>query len=379
MKTIGSLSFIVSLLIGLTGNSQNLVSGSIQHGGITRTFQYYVPAIYNSNTSVPLVLNLHGYTSNASQQAAYTKFHEIADTANFITVYPDGTIQSTTNQRFWNFGIYGETVDDKGFLEALIDHFSNEYNINQNKIYCTGMSNGGYMSYLMACESAKIAKIGCVTGSMSLPMYINCNSLSAKPIIHIHGTADNVVSYTGNTTSKAVEDVVAFWANRNGCNATPNIYAIPNTNTSDGATAERWLYNGSASGNTVELFKVIGGGHTWPGAIHLGVNGNTCQDFNASKEIWRFFNNYTAELSIAKLENNQKVIYPNPTNGLIQFDTELDINLVEVTDLQGRLIQTIQGNNLKQINLENLENGNYIVKLQTQTGEFVHQQITYLK
>lgn len=357
------IGFIVS---GYTIQAQTTINGSFVHNGLTRTYSFYVPASYTSGQPVPLVLNLHGYTSNGSQQSLYGNFKPIADTANFIVVHPDGTIDPSSSQRYWNFGILGSTVDDAGFLEALIDTISAHYSINPNRVYSTGMSNGGYMSYALACESSRFAAIGCVTGSMSVVMYNNCNPTIPIPTIHIHGTLDAVVPYVGNATSKAVEDVSLSWATKNGCNTTPNITQVPNTNTTDGATAERYLYSGGNNGHTVELFKVTGGGHTWPGApIPLPGSGNTCMDFSASIEIWRFFSQYDRSntASLNKTTFNDLSVYPNPSTGLIHFQSEHSINEVTILDLQGRSIEKINGNNILQIDLQHLKAGNYFLEL----------------
>lgn len=358
-------TFIVLLIATFNGNAQT-INGSFVHGGITRTYSFYVPASYIPGQAVPLVLNLHGYTSNGSQQSIYGNFKPIADTANFIVVHPDGTIDQMTSQRYWNFGIFGSTVDDLGFLEALIDTISAHYTINPNRVYSTGMSNGGYMSYYLACQSNKFAAVGSVTGSMSVPMYNSCTPSNPIPTIQIHGTNDPTVPYSGNSTSKPVEDVVLFWADKNECNLTPVITSVPNTNTTDGATAERYLYAGGTNGHTVEFFKVTGGGHTWPGApVPLPGAGNTCMDFNASKEIWRFFSQYqsSGQVGVTTIPTADFAIYPNPSEGTIYFDSELRIERVRIFDLQGRLMETIEAETIASIDLTALNKGNYLLEI----------------
>lgn len=207
--------------------AQTTISGSFVHEGRTRTYLFYVPAIYNSSQAVPLVLNLHGYTSNGSQQSMYGNFKPIADTANFIVVHPDGTLDPYTNQPFWNFGIYGATVNDLGFLEALIDTISTHYMIDQNRIYSVGMSNGGFMSYALACQSNRFAAVGSVTGSMTNQMYDACTPSHPIPTIQIHGTADSVNPYNGNSTTKSIEEVTEFWVAQNGCNPSPTLFSVP--------------------------------------------------------------------------------------------------------------------------------------------------------
>lgn len=335
-------------------------------GGINRTYSFYVPASYVPGQAVPLVLNLHGYTSSGAQQAVYGDFRPIADTANFIVVHPDGSVDPVTSQRFWNFGIFGTNVDDVGFLEALIDTIAADYTINSDRVYCTGMSNGSFMCYALACQTNRFAAIGSVTGSMSVTMYNSCNPGHPTPVIHIHGTADSINPYAGNTISKNIQDVVLFWANNNSCNITPSFTQVPDTDPTDNATAEHYLYSGGVNGNTVEHFKVIGGGHTWPGSsINLTGNGNTCHDFSASKEIWRFFSQYelSAPAAVNEYVTTELIVWPNPVNGMLYFRAENIINSIVVMDLQGRIVEERTGENIRQLDLGHLIAGNYLVKI----------------
>lgn len=348
-------------------NAQTTINGSFDHDGINRTYALYIPASYSQGQPVPLVLNLHGYTSTGALQAIYGDFKPIADTANFLVVHPNGTPDPISGFQFWNFGIFGTNVDDVGFLEALIDTISIHYSINPDRVYCTGISNGGFMTYAMACESDRFAAIGSVTGSMSVTMYNNCNPHHPTPAIHIHGTADSTNPYNGNSSSMSIPDVVSFWTNQNSCNTTPGITSIADIDTGDGCTAEQYVYSGGADGHTVEHFKVTGGGHTWPGSsINLTGNGNTCHDFNASNEIWRFFSQYELSTSAS---NSQKAtpevsIWPNPSEGMFYFqsDDHQIIYRIVVMDLQGRIVDQITGTNIKSIDLRHLTPGNYIIR-----------------
>lgn len=361
-KHLFLFSFVLS---SIYVNAQTTVNGSFMHGGQTRTYSFYVPASYVQGQAVPLVLNLHGLTSNGAQQSIYGDFKPIADTANFIVVHPNGT--TMLGQQHWNIGNVGSSADDIGFLEALIDTISAQYSINPKRVYCTGMSNGGYMSFYMACQTNRFAAVGSVTGSMTVPMYNACNPARPTPTITIHGTSDATVPYAGSSTSKSIEDVVDFWVNENACNTTPAITQIPNTNTTDNATAERYLYTGGHGGNTVEFFKVTGGGHTWPGtSVIIPAYGNTCLDFSASKEIWRFFSQH--QHTTASIENSQNSvklnIWPNPTQGILNIQTENKIvTNVTVIDMQGRIMTTITKEGIESIDLSNLKSGNYVAKI----------------
>jgi len=349
-------------------SAQMTVNGSFVHDGITRTYSFYVPASYVPGQAVPLVLNLHGAGTNGAYQAQNRDFRPLADTSNFIVAHPDGTIEPFTSQRFWNYGnVLGSTVDDVGFLEALIDTISAHYTINQNRVYSAGMSNGSFMCYYLACQTDRFAAIGAVTGSMGVNMYNSCNPSRPTPAIHVHGTSDPINPYTGNSTSKAIEEVTLFWVNQNGCSTTPVITAVPNTITSDNATAERYLYTGGIDGHTVELFKITGGGHTWPGSSVPSSNGNTCMDFSASNELWRFFSQHELN-TVASVQNDpidpELKIWPNPTTGnlILHAENQL-ITDVTVIDMLGRVVERQTQENIQSVDLSDLKTGNYVLKI----------------
>lgn len=361
---------LLSLFFCIASNSfgQVTVNGSFVHDGILRTYSYYVPAIYNSAQEVPLIIDLHGLGSDGATHSVRSNFQSIADTANFIVVHPDGTPDAFLGQRFWNYeNILGSTVDDAGFLVALIDTISAHYSINQNRVYCSGMSNGSFMAYYLACYTNRFAAIGAVTGSMSINMYDNCSPSYPTPTIHVHGTSDPINTYTGTSTMKAIEDVSLYWANQNGCNTTPVITPVPNINTTDNATAERYLFANGINNNTVELFKVIDGGHTWPGYYVFTFNGNTCMDFSASKELWRFFSQHERSTSVGFEDINALVeieMWPNPTSQFIHFKSnDKIIKNVVIVDLLGREVENYSHETIKTIDISHLQPGNYSMNI----------------
>lgn len=365
---------IITLFIAGSTQSQTTVNGSFVHGGITRTYSYYVPASYNPSQPLPLIIGLHGTSSSGSQFAQYRDFRPIADTANFIMAHPDGS--TMFGIKFWNFGnVMGSTVDDVGFLEALIDTISSHYAVNQNRIYSVGMSNGGFMTYYLACQSNRFAAIGSVTGSMSNDTYNNCNAQHPTPSIHIHGTADPTNPYNGNSTSKSIPLVTRFWVNQNGCDTIPSITSVPNINTTDGATAERHLYSNGINGNTVEHFKVTGGEHTWPGCPMPSSSDVTCMDFDARFEIWRFFRQYTLNSStnIQSLNKPSLSVWPNPTTNFLNLELPSHvISKVSVFDIHGRIVKVFTEENIKSISLQSLNQGVY--SLQVSGKDFSYTQ-----
>lgn len=322
----------------------------------------YVPAIYNASHATPLVINMHGYTSNAQQQQYYGNFMPVADTANFLVVHPQGTTYS--GQPFWNAGISPTLVNDIQFISNLIDSLKAKYNIDLGCVYATGMSNGGFMSHTLACAlNNRIAAIASVAGSIFNTQYASCSPGRAVPVMQIHGTADGTVPYAGNSSMEPIDTVISFWRRNDNCGATPQFSNVPNTNTTDGCTAEHYVYTGGTNGSTVEFYKIIGGGHSWPGAP---VNINTTNmDFNASVEIWRFFRKYRLSQLTGIHETNELTplvsVYPNPATERVLVDAgEATIDRLELTDLSGRLIARQVGTIL---DVSALGNGIYFLKV----------------
>jgi polyhydroxybutyrate depolymerase len=357
MKTI---LLSAALLLTVGAQAQTTLVDSIVSNGIYRNYRLYTPAVYTGATARPLVINMHGYTSNASDQQLYSNFMPIADTANFLMVCPNGT--SSGGSQYWNAGISSAGANDILFIDELITHLKQSYNIDLNRVYATGMSNGGFMSHTLACTlNNKIAAIASVTGSIFTTQYSTCTPNRAVPIMQIHGTADATVPYAGNSTMVSVANVVNYWVTNNNCTATPVFTAIPNTNTLDGCTAERYVYNNGTNGSTVELFKIIGGAHTWPGApVTIGV---TNQDISASKEIWRFFSKYKLSqfTAIDAINNANKLrLYPNPANNSIVIDDINAATVLKITNVLGKEMSTTQYQN---IDISGLTTGVYTIEI----------------
>ncbi len=313
---------MILLLVGFvfSSSAQQTINASITHDGIERDYIVYVPEIYDGSTAVPLVLNFHGFGSSASQQMFYGDFRDIADTEGFLLVHPEGT--TFIGNQFWNVGFPGisSTIDDVGFTEALIDELATLYTIDLDRVYATGMSNGGFMSFLLACQlSEKIAAVASVTGSMTQDTFDDCNAQLPTPVLQIHGTEDDVVLYNENNLSLPIPDVISYWVDHNNCETTPTTTTLPDVDVSDGSTIEHSVYEDGDNGVTTEHMKVIGGGHTWPGSILNSAGTN--QDIDASMEIWLFFSRYDINglLSTDDYENKHVSIYPNPTQSKINL------------------------------------------------------------
>lgn len=320
---------------------------SIYDQGSYRTFIVHLPSGYNENTHYSLVLNLHGLGSSAFEQQLYSQFDAIADVEQFIVVYGNAINN--------NWDLFGSA--DVNFISHLVDTLRQRYSIN-NCLFTTGMSQGGFLSYKLACElSQPITAIAVVTGNMLTAWQNSCDVAGTMPVMHFHGTADQVVNYNGSFGVSPVEETAQWWADENNCNAKPDISSLPDINTNDNSTVDQYTYNGCADGSQVFLYKIMNGGHTWPGAFPIQSLGNTNQDINASELIGSFFNQYCdASTAINSHPNkNTILIYPNPAQKSFTIewpDTGFDL---VIYDLLGNIVlQTMLIQKLKKLTAVNL-------------------------
>ncbi len=315
-KLVFTVLFLMVLGVGV--QAQTTVE-TLEHDGLTRSYRIHLPPDFDPQESLPLVFNLHGFTSNAIQQEIYSGMNAVADSARFIVCYPDGIGQA------WNVGwSFGSTADDIGFISAMIDEFAENYNINTNRVYSCGMSNGGFMSYHLACNlPEKIAAVASVTGSMVPGSLADCTPDPARPVMEIHGTADPTVPYEGsNNIALPIETVVSHWVDANDCLLVSDTTDYPDINTNDGCTASRIDYRDCEDNKMISFIKVFDGGHTWPGSSITFI-GVTNQDFNASSTIWNFFNQFSLDqiTAVSTLEKNvELVVYPNPAADFLNLN-----------------------------------------------------------
>ena len=262
-----------------------------KHKGIDR--YYYMQLGHPEALGQSSILfNLHGYGSNALAQMQYADFRDLAYSKdkNFILIHPQGAPLNTalaSSVSHWNSGAWtiGSPVDDIDFINTIIEFVSNKYNINTKRIYSTGMSNGGFMSYHLACNlSSKIAAIASVTGSMSKQTLESCNPNHPTSILQIHGTIDGSVPFDGNSPlgMESIDDVMNYWQVYNGCNSEPLIkvedYFVL------GFAVEHQTFQNCLNEVQVELYKVEGMWHTWPSKERFGIS--------ATEIVWDFINSY---------------------------------------------------------------------------------------
>ena len=231
-----------------------------------RPFTLSVPGSYRADTPAPLVVLLHGYTSSAAEQELYFKLGAESERRGFLYALPDGT-QEPDGDRFWNAtnaccDFQGSGVDDSAFLSGLIDQVKASYSVDPARVYLVGHSNGGYMAYRMACDHAdQITAVVSLAGAMwSNPA--QCAPTRPVSVLQIHGTADEVVSYTGGSRYPGAEETVADWRELDGCSPEA-VTGRPLDLVADAPDAETAVtYAGGCRGGTiVELWTIRGGSH----------------------------------------------------------------------------------------------------------------------
>ena len=285
MKKI--LLFIIPFIITCSNetNSESseinkgLSTQTIKHDGEERQYLIYIPNSYDSNSKLPLMINFHGFGGEVNEYIKYTDMRSLADSKNFILVYPQGTKLGGFSH--WNAALNGgdnkSNVDDLGFIEALINFLSIEH-VDSKRVYAFGFSNGGMMSYALACyKSNMIAAIGSISGSM---LQTECTPTHSVPLINFHGTSDSVISYDGIGDYNSIESTLNFWINFNKTNTTPTFKSIND----NGKTIEFYSYKNESDQIAVDHYKIINGQHVW---FDINFEGN-----NTNELIWNFVSKY---------------------------------------------------------------------------------------
>ncbi|MCA9887756.1 MAG: esterase [Anaerolineae bacterium] len=289
-------AMILLVLIAPTAAQDNLHTHMLQHDGMDRSYLAYVPDTL-PEAPVPVLIGLHGGGGHAQQFMESTGFNDIADARGFIVIYPDGI------DRTWNDGRDGPDpnvqarllIDDVGFIEMVLDDVAANYHIDPERVYATGISNGGHMSFRLACDiSDRIAGIAPVAALV--PANITCEPPNPVAVLLMNGTEDPLVPWEGGTLlGDRGEDLstwesMALWAGINGCSQDISTEILPNRVLRDLTVTQVHTYQG-CDAPTV-LYEVGNGGHTWPGeedGLPRLIVGNTSMDFEASEVIADFF------------------------------------------------------------------------------------------
>ena len=256
--------------------------------------EYYLSLPEDTSKPFPLIINFHGFLSHAIEQQEFSQMDNYAHLNGVGVIYPEGINKS------WNIGkdMMSEE-NDIGFVNALIDSVTSKYNIDSDRIYACGFSNGGEFSYELMCGlSNKIAAFGSVGGNFIINEKRSCNINREIPLIHIHGTKDRLAKYNGyKGYFLSTIDSVNFWAKHNQLDKMV-VENIEDIHKKDRTTVEKYTFYKDNSDTKVIHLKVVNGGHVWLGSptsdllYQKLLFGRNNHEINSSKELVDFFLKY---------------------------------------------------------------------------------------
>lgn len=272
---------------------------TLEHGGLTRKYRVHVPRSYSAGSPAPLLMAFHGGGGNMDHMASDDNYGLISksESAGFVAVFPNGYSKLPSGQfATWNAGnccadARDRNVDDVGFVRQLIRDVSARLSIDHQRIYATGMSNGGMMAYRLACEMPDtFAAIAAVAGTDNTTQ---CTPKTPISILHIHAQNDDRVLYSGGAGRKfgdvskvtdftSVPATVSQWVAHNSCSPTPQ-----RTLSTPGAYCDR--YANCQDDTSVQLCVTDSGGHSWPGGHKARASEAPSQAISANDVMWTFF------------------------------------------------------------------------------------------
>lgn len=274
---------------------------AIQVGDLTRKYLVHVPPSYNANNPTPLILAFHGGGGDMDYMAKDELYGLISKSnkEGFIIIFPNGYSKLKIGKfATWNAGnccgdARDKKIDDVGFVKQIIKNITGQMNIDRNRIFATGMSNGGMVSYVMACELPDVFKaVAAIAGTDNT---VTCSHKTPISVLHIHAKDDDHVLFNGGAGEGAFKDEskvtdftsvpasIAEWVGYNQCSATPERVLTVN-----GAYCD--LYNNCANGTQVKLCVTDVGGHSWPGGNKPRGEAPS-QAISANDMLWDFFKN----------------------------------------------------------------------------------------
>ncbi|HMN50098.1 MAG TPA: alpha/beta hydrolase-fold protein [Ignavibacteriaceae bacterium] len=263
--------------------------------GRNRFFKVHLPLGYTVQKEYPVVFVFHGGGGNPDNIEKTTDFSAKADKEGFIVVYPYGTGSFPKKLLTWNtWDCCGyadkKNIDDVSFIKKVLEIIKTKYSVNQNMIFATGLSNGGMMCYLLACEMpdqfAAVAPVAATmfdenqcTANSEISMII-FNSIDDKHIPYEGGIGDESIV---KVEKMPVEKVVNFWVNKFNC-VLLNKTEVSSYNKIDYMNKK---------GTEIIFYKMMGGGHSWPGGERGRLFADKpVKDVSATDLIWDFFKNH---------------------------------------------------------------------------------------
>jgi polyhydroxybutyrate depolymerase len=289
-----SFVLLVLLLAPLSLTAQRMAPQTLQISGSERTYLMHLPTGDRSERPLPLVLVLHGAQMTSALMAEVTDLNAWADKEGFVVVYPQGL-----EQRWITIQQPGSTVDDFAFMKALIANIEKTYSIDRSRVFAVGLSNGAEFAQELGCsDDFRFKAIVAVSATLQVEGASHCTPKHTVRMIQFHGTADPIVPYIGGVVAAprrpvviSVAEDLLLWQRLNHCAAEPKTDRLPDK-AEDGTHVERVSFQSCASGGEVTHFRILGGGHVWPGyADTPKVLGQTTKQIDASQYIAHLVSN----------------------------------------------------------------------------------------
>lgn len=294
------------LLVALASSASGMDRWVLLVGGVERSALLQAPAHVAAGRALPVVLVFHGGGGDGEGVAKLTRFAALAERDTFLAIFPDGL------HRNWNDGrdpsvsrTHREGTDDVAFVDRLLDSIGRAFRIDSSRVFATGISNGGIFShYLGARRSGRIAAIAPVAGGIAVPFDRKFHPTEPVAVLIIQGTNDPLVPYEGGAIVRGrrgsiigTPQAIVKWVTRNDCDRSPLREDLPDADPDDGCRVSVYRWGNGERGNgergtEVLLYRVRGGGHTWPGGaqyLPASIVGPVCRDIDATEVIWNFF------------------------------------------------------------------------------------------
>lgn len=259
----------------------------VRHDGLTRRCLVYVPASVGAR-KVPLVLVLHGGFGDALTAREMSRMDAVADREGFVVAYPEGIDGHWNDGREDQRGLGTADADDVGFLRKLVDVLERRFEVDPERVYASGMSNGSMMCHRLAVEASDVFAAFMTVAGTAPRSVLEGTPPRPVPMLIVHGTEDPLCDWDGDEQVASVAETVAEWVARNRCR-TETTTRLPNVDPRDGTRVIRTVHDGGRA--PVVLLEVRGGGHSWPGGAEprLPSSGVVSRDVSASEEGWAFF------------------------------------------------------------------------------------------
>ena len=338
------------------------LSAQIQHftwQGVEREYLIRMPSQHTGLT--PVLFFLHGLGDNITEYDQMLNFGQIAEEFGWAIVAPQARNLGMGNM--WNVGMTNSSVDDAGFLIALLDSLTVQYQLDPDSVFFSGFSMGGFMTHRMAIEHGDRITACAPMSGLIYTAQASLTPVAPVRMLHVHGTNDNVVGYNGYSSvfgmnlGLSVDEILDYWQNANGCTGEPAIDTLPDLK-NDGLRFIRYTYN---CGTDLQHLKVVGGTHNW--------YNSTQHDVGYKEVLYEFFTGHSFPTSVPDRKTGQLQVWPNPTNGIINIQIQdSDSPEIGVFDVYGKMVDVIVGANnysplqTAQIDLSRFPDGVYFVR-----------------